>query len=268
MIQNYPLRYALLLALTYALLFWLGNGNHDDVSYWNDEAAPYLGEAPAGMTAEIVRATTSEELPCVIYHLPANEAMQQKIITTLRLKKEMGWSKPSTPVATYYGSWGIYCGDSSILGSGVLTPRLDILSDGSMRLIIDDTNAHDDPSMADYIPTPHPEYLPNKVLEFCRHAMLAIVCFMLPGLFCSIGWLWIQRRPIRSGDCFTICLLIPAIIACVGAYADFHIHGFSKGYIQLCSVASALSNILTALFIIGLTAIVKALYRYINQNKS
>ena len=60
--------YAILLPIVYALLFWLGNSNDfDDNSLWYDEAAPWLGEPPAGIRAELIRAESDDGIPFIVY---------------------------------------------------------------------------------------------------------------------------------------------------------------------------------------------------------
>ena len=91
--------------------------------------------------------------------------------------------------------------------------------------------------------------------------MLAVLCFLLPGMFCCGGRLWVQRRPIRSGETLVICLVIPAVVAYIGAYVDFYMHGFNKSYSVFSAIFSVLSNVLCAAVLLVLTGIVRRLWQ-------
>ena len=251
--------YAILLALTYALLFWLGNNDHDTVSRWYEEAAPWLGEPPAGLTCETERAETIAEFPCTRFDISPNEELKQKIISTFRL-----WE--SSPGV--YSSMGIYPqypeGKEEILRtSSAIYPRLELQTNGSMRFWPNDANTQLSPSTATPISIPYPNYLRDTDSEMLRSLLLAILCNMLPGVFCCVGWLWIQRKPIRSRETAVICLAVPTAVAFIGAFADFYIHGFHKNYAIVGAIFSVVTNLICAGLLIGITSILKSLIRKI-----
>lgn len=254
--------YAILLPVVYALLFWLGNSDDfNDNSLWYDEAAPWLGEPPAGVSAELVRSRNAEAYPYIVYALPADDTLRQNIITTFQLES----SYPG--IYDNHGISPIYPAEKETIlsASTTLYPRLELRPDGSMLLTLYDDNNRElkDETLVKSIPIPHPDYLPNRNVETARSVMLAVLCFLLPGLFCCVGWLWVQRRPIRSGETLVICLVIPAVVAYIGAYVDFYMHGFNKSYSVFSAIFSVLSNVLCAAVLLVLTGTVRWLWRQI-----
>ena len=252
--------YTILLPIVYALLFWLGNSDDfKQYPYWNKEVASWLGEAPPGVTTELVRPDSSANFPEIVCHIPANEELQKKIISTFQLVA----SYPG--VYENHGISPIYPADKEVHLPITITyfPRLELNPDGSMQFTLSENNRQvgENAPPVKTVPIPHPEYLPNGNIEMARTTMLAVLCFMLPGLFCCIGRLWVQRRPIRSQETLVICLVIPAVVAYFGAYVDFYMHGFNKSYAVFSAVFSVLSNLTCAGILIVLTGIVRWLWR-------
>ena len=245
--------YAILLSLTYALLFWLGCNDHDTASRWYEEAAPWLGEPPAGLTGETERAQTPEDFPCTRFDISPNEELKQKIITTFHL---------SEFIPGIYSSMGIYPQHPGKSFSAIY-PRLELQPDGSMRFWPNNLNTQQSPSTATPINIPYPHYLRDSDSEMLRSLLLAILCNMLPGVFCCVGWLWIQHKPVLSRETAVICLAIPAAVAFVGAFADFYIHGFHKNYAIVGAIFSVVTNLICAGLLIGITGIQKSLIRKI-----
>lgn len=251
--------YAIILTLTYALLFWLGNSDHNTASGWNKEVAPWLGELPAGVESETVRAKTADGYPCTYYLIPHNEEMKQKIISTFQLIE----GKPGY----YFSDEGItprYPEDKEVdlKTFETIYPILEVEQRG-LRFCPNDANTQGNPSAVKFIDIPYPQYLPDSATEMQRSLMLAVLCYMFPGVFCCVGWLWIQKNPIRSRETLVICLAIPAAVAFVGAFADFYIHGFHRNYAVFSAVFSVVTNLISAGIVIALTAPVKYLWRTI-----
>lgn len=252
--------YAILLPIVYALLFWLGNSNDfDDNSLWYDEAAPWLGEPPSGIRAELIRAESDDGIPFIVYELPPDESLRQNIITTLQLECKYPGVYDNHGISPIYPAEK----ETQLPVSNILYPRLELRQDGSMLLTLYDDNNRElkDAALVKSIPVPYPDYLPDGDVETARSIMLAVLCFLFPGLFCCVGWLWVQRRPIRSGETLVICLVIPAVVAYIGAYVDFYMHGFNKSYSVFSAVISVLSNVLCAAVLLVLTGIVRRLWR-------
>lgn len=253
--------YSTLLAVVYALLFWLGNNDHDTESRWNQEAAPWLGEAPAGVESELVRAQSIEELPFIEYSIPADAALKQNIITTFQL------AESSPGVYTNNGIRVVYPDGNEVIEKlySTIYPGLTVNQDGSMRLCVNNLNKHEQSPAENLraIQIPNPQYLPDGDTEMQSSLMLAVLCFLLPGAFCSIGWLWIQRKPIRSRDTVNICLWIPGVVAFIGACVDFYVHGFNVDYTVYSATFSVISNLICSGLIIGATAAFRGVWNKI-----
>lgn len=253
--------YSILLSVVYALLFWLGNNDHDTESRWKDEVSPWLGEAPAGVESELIRAESIEDFPYIEFNIPADAALQQNIISTFQLKE-------STPgVYENAGVHVIYPEGHEALERQCydIYPSLTVNQDGSMRLCVHNLNKHHESKTENLtaIQIPNPQYLPDEDSEMRRSLLLAVLCFLLPGAFCSIGWLWIQRNPIRSRDTINICLWIPGVVAFIGAYADFYLHGFNVDYTVYSATFSVISNLICSGLIIGATAAFRGVWKTI-----
>ena len=76
--------YSVLLSIVYAVLYLVGNYEAGENAEWYKQVAPWLGEAPEGLVIEQCRATSAEEYPVTMYHLPTDEGLKQKIISTFR----------------------------------------------------------------------------------------------------------------------------------------------------------------------------------------
>lgn len=259
------LLYAILLPLVYALLFWLGNNDHDTQSLWYDEAAPWLGEPPAELSSETIRAAKAEELPCTEFRIPANEAFKQHVISTFRLKE----SEPG--IYRNQGTHAIYPQEKEVILEVfvVLYPILKVSEDGSMTLCINNPNQNwcAPDAAGEALEIPCPQYLPGMQEGMLRSLALAMLCFVLPAAFCCIGWLWIQRRPIRSQETVNICLLIPAAIAFIGAWVDFNLHGFHADYTRVSAFFAVVTNLVTAGLLIALTALARWMWSLIAPRK-
>lgn len=255
--------YAILLPVVYALLFWLGNSDDfNDNSLWYDEAAPWLGEPPAGVSAELVRSRNAEAYPYIVYALPADDTLRQNIITTFQLECKYPGVYDNHGISPIYPAEK----ETQLPVSTILYPRLELRPDGSMLLsLYDDNNSElKDAALVKSIPFPYPDYLPDGDIETARSIMLAVLWFLLPGLFCCVGWLWVQRRPIRSGETLVICLLIPAVVAFFGAYVDFYLHGFNKVYVIFSAVFSVITNVIAAAILLAVTGAARYLWRSLN----
>ncbi len=252
--------YAILLPIVYALLFWLGNSDDfKQCPYWNKEVASWLGEAPPGVTTELVRPDSSANFPEIVCHIPANEELQKKIISTFQLEASYPGVYESRGISP------IYPAEKEVHLPITVTyyPRLELNPDGSMRFTLSENNLREEENVSQIksTPIPYPEYLPDGDIEMARSIMLAVLCFLLPGMFCCVGWLWVQRRPIQSIETLFICLVIPAMVAYIGAYIDFYMHGFNKSYAVFSAVFSMLSNVICAAVLLVFTGIVRWLWR-------
>jgi len=247
--------YAILVSVVYALLFSLGYFSRTD---WNEEAAPWLGESPAGMSIEGARARYENEYPRTIYTLRPNEELRRKIITTFRLEECRPGRYENNGIDPIYPE-----GKEVVLEvSAYIYPWLEVNEDGSMSLCVNDLNLAEqkDPTKVQEAEFPYPQHLQSEGFMMIRSLLLAALCYMMPGIFCSVGWLWTQRKPLSSRGTKTICLLIPAAVAFIGAFVDFYVHGFHARYAMSGAASAVFTNLLCAGAIMGLTSIGKTLW--------
>lgn len=252
--------YFILLSLAYAMIFLLGNwGDLSAEGLWRTQAGPWLGEPPADLNFTTVRAETEDGFPRIVFTLPANEELRQKIIATYAMQEVQGVSgryannqvKPlypeeNTPALTAERS--------------CLSPWLEVKADGSMRFCADDVNVSFDEQKSVPVAPPYPQYLPQGQWELCyRELMLAVLCFMFPAVFCCVGWLWVQRHSLSAPGTKRICLQLVAVVAFVGAVVDFYWHGFDTTYTLWSAVVASLLNLLVAGILMALTALVRAM---------
>lgn len=246
--------YTLAAVAVYALVWFIGNGSHSTEATWQEEAAPWLGEAPAGLQMQTIRATTAEELPCTEFSIPADAAWQQKIIATYQLEPSQ---YGATTLYTNTGVLPVYPNEQPQLPTGlspVLSPRLIVQEDGSMLFYPNDPNAPKDETTALRLAPPFPQYLPqNPQWEIVSSIILAVLCFMLPGVLCCAVWLWVQRRRVADADTNYICYALPALVAFVGAYTDFFVHGFDSSYSTYSALFSVATNMICAFALVKLT---------------
>lgn len=254
--KNPRVFYAVILVAVYALLWFVGNGFHGAEARWQDEAAPWLGEAPADLQVQTLRAASAEQLPCSEFTLAADTVLQQKIIATFGLEPT---AQGDSVVYTGKGVLPMYPADYPMLPNGlsaVFSPRLTVLADGTMLFCPDDANATKDESVARKLAPVYPQYLPQSPQwEVARGLMLAVLCFLLPGALCCVGWLWVQRRAVADGNTPYICYFLPAVVAFLGAYADFYVHGYDASYAMYSAVFSTLTNVACAFVLVLFTKI-------------
>lgn len=251
--------YSVLLPIVYAVLYLLGNYEDGENAEWYEQVAPWLGEAPEGLVTEQSRAASADDFPVTVYHFPADEELKQKIISTFQLEENGAGIYDNHGVSTLYPD-----GKEDVLTvSDVIYPCLQVEQDGRMSFSVDNYNMMEqkDDSLVKELQVPYPDYLPNTYGPMARELMLAVLCYLLPGVFCCVGWLWIQRRPIDCRDTAVICLMIPAAVAFIGAYVDFYTHGFHESYAVHSAVFSAITNLICACILIAATAAVRRLWR-------
>ena len=250
--------YSVLLSIVYAVLYLVGNYEAGENAEWYKQVAPWLGEAPEGLVIEQCRATDAEEYPVTMYHLPADEGLKQKIISTFELEENDAGIFDNHGVCIMYPE-----GKEEVLSvSDVIYPRLHVSQDGSMNFSVDDYNMSEqkNASLVKALQIPYPDYLPNTVGAMARSILLAVLCYLLPGIFCCVGWLWIQRRPISCRETAVICFAIPAAVAFIGAYVDFYSHGFHQSYAVFSAVFSVITNLLCAGILIAATKVERKLW--------
>lgn len=257
--------YFAMLSVVYAVLLTLGNlDNLTPQGQWRVLAAPWLGELPAGLQVETIRAGNFGDCPVTVFTLPANEELRRRIIETYRLA-------PAGTTAAGEEKFGNkhvlpdYTDDTRPVLPGLsvcISPWLVVNPDGSMRFCADDMNVEQGVyPVASLVAHPYPQYLPRGEWALLyRPLALAGLCFLFPALFCCAGWLWVQRRPVKAPETKLICLQIPTLVGFLGAFADFYLHGFDMGHSLFSSAFSAGTNFIAALLLVELTALLRKLF--------
>lgn len=90
---------------------------------------------------------------------------------------------------------------------------------------------------------------------------LLMVWLLLPALFCSIGWLWIQRQPILRPTTLYICFILPLFFVLICNIVGVFMEGYD-GFITIFGhFLLLLANAVCCVGIVGITALVRLLKR-------
>lgn len=246
------------LSIAYAVIFLLGNwGDASPEGIWKSTAAPWLGEAPAGVRYETIRAESAADFPRDVFTFPANEELRRKIIETYAMQEVEPGRYANNQVKPLYPAENT---PELTAERSCISPWLEVKSDGSMRFCADDANVPFDEQQAVPLAPAYPQYLPQGQWELLyRELMLAVLCFMFPAVFCCVGWLWVQRHSLCAPGTKRICLQLVAVVAFVGAGVDFFWHGFDATYTLWSALVAVILNLLVAGILMGLTALVRAM---------
>lgn len=94
-----------------------------------------------------------------------------------------------------------------------------------------------------------------------------LLAFVLPSLVCCIGWLWIQRRRIRSAETPYICFILPMGFLCVACVVSVYIWGYDGintifGHVLILAINAA-----CCVGLVGLTWLSRLLWRLASDPK-
>ena len=92
--------------------------------------------------------------------------------------------------------------------------------------------------------------------------------YLLPALFCCIGWQWIQRRPIASLETVYICFMLPLIFVVIANIVDVYTSGYDGFNTLFGHFILLVINILCCAGITGVTALVRLIYRCAMADKT
>lgn len=213
---------------------------------WNRVAAPWLGDAPAGIAAVDYVPPHPEQFGYRVFIIPPGGDWKSRIINTFDMQGEYtvaGEEKRRVLRKTlgYRGAFRVY--DMGVAKRCVreilpeenrhvwytpslMSPYLLELPDGRLVFCADDVNAEKDSANAVTLCPPHPQYL--STFPTCRllcRALLGVGVFLFPALFCCIGCLWVQRRRLRDAATLFICLVLPPLAALGAEMAAMHLNG-------------------------------------------
>lgn len=253
--------YTLLMPLTYALLMWgicVTVDSKDPQTLWNKEAAPWLGEAPAGLTARTV--SEPDAAAYTVYNVP----------DTAEIRAAFAHAFPGSPNGCYYANKPEWSRGFLDGGMQCLTPSLRETYPGRVDIIIANPAAIRDSQQSVAITPPHPELLSKPIpFEVPLILLVGVLSYFYPALFCCVGWLWIQRKRLLTPETFVICLVLPGIFGAVFAMAGPLILGGYDGVMSLFNVIFIVAlNVGCSVGLLALTALVKFMKNIIRQNNS
>lgn len=95
-----------------------------------------------------------------------------------------------------------------------------------------------------------------------------ILSLMLPSLVCCIGWLWIQRRRIRSIETPYICFILPLGFMCVASVVSVYIWGYDGFSTIFGHFLILVANAACSAGLVGLTWLLRLLWRIASAPKA
>ena len=243
--------YAILMPICYFLLMWGGNTHVTTIyeqSAWAQQAAPWLGEAPAGMyTLQI----TDKAEPYTAFYMPYSEEMEQRFLKAFPVDRE------SNPTGTMIHS----------TLSKVLHPTMLRMPGDMLRIVIENPNEEIDKAHAQEYQVMYPAYLEQSSHN---HVWLALLLWVLalgfPSLFCCIGWLWIQRKAVVAVESCAICLVLPLFCVAIGDGITLVHSGQYDGFMTILGFAFNLFCVAAiSAALMTLTALVRLITRTIRS---
>ncbi len=254
------LLYTILMPLVYALLIWGGYQLSQNPQYqWEEEAAPWLGEAPPGLTLRKVQ--IPDEAPYNVYILPATDEMIE------RFRKAFPAGDKGTTYIAEFPEWS----RGGLNGlRPFLTPSIRKTRRGTLEIIISNPGDIGDTTSAPVITPPYTEYLSrHPQLELVCGLLLGIGSYLFPSLFCCIGYLWIQRRRVLGFYTAYICLVLPLVSCGILYMAEILIFGGYDGIMSMFGAAIyGMSNAICSSALIGITAVIRLLWRSLTSAPS
>ncbi len=90
---------------------------------------------------------------------------------------------------------------------------------------------------------------------------LLIVWHLLPALFCCIGWLWIQRRPLLRPTTLYICFILPLLFTLICNVVGVFLEGYDGFSTLFGHFLLLVANAICCVGLVGITALVRLLKR-------
>lgn len=90
---------------------------------------------------------------------------------------------------------------------------------------------------------------------------------VMPSLVCNIGWLWIQRRPIRSIETPYICFILPLLSSLLSCYCSVCLVGYDGINTIFSHVIVLAANGACCAGLVGLTWILRMLWCILTASK-
>lgn len=95
-----------------------------------------------------------------------------------------------------------------------------------------------------------------------------ILSLILPSLVCCIGWLWIQRRRIRSIETPYTCFILPLGFMCVASVVSVYIWGYDGFSTIFGHFLILVANAACSAGLVGLTWLLRLLWRIASAPKA
>ncbi len=249
---------------------------------WNREAAPWLGDAPAGITAHDYEPPHPEQFGYRVFIIPPGGDWKSRIISTFDMQEiYAGENEEKRRVLRktlgYMGAFRVYdmgvakrCvreilpeeNRSAVLYCpSLMSPYLLELPDGRLVFCADDINAEKDSADAVTLSPSHTQFL--SLFPTCRllgSAALGVGVFLFPALFCCIGCLWVQCRRLRDAATFAICLVLPPLAALAAEMVAVHLKG--NPYEPLAVLCHIFFNLVAACGLVCLTCLLRRVRRF------
>ena len=107
----------------------------------------------------------------------------------------------------------------------------------------------------------------NDLMPQTLAAFFGLLAFVLPSFICCIGWLWVQRRRIRSIETPYICFILPLVFMCVACVVSVHIWGYDGFNTIFGHFLILAANVACCFGLVGLTWLLRLLWCIVSDPK-
>ena len=107
----------------------------------------------------------------------------------------------------------------------------------------------------------------NDLIPQSLAVFFGLLSFVLPSLICCIGWLWIQRRRIRSIETPYICFILPLGFLCVANVVSVYIWGYDGFNTIFGHFLILAANVACCFGLVGLTWLLRLLWCIVSDPK-
>lgn len=94
-----------------------------------------------------------------------------------------------------------------------------------------------------------------------------LLSMVLAPIICCIGWLWIQRRPVRSPETPYICFMLPLGVMLVVSLVYIHTTGYDGINTFFSLFLTLAANAICSAALVGLTGLLKMLWCIVSDPK-
>lgn len=247
--------YILLMPVSYVLLLWLGYTylmQQSPQEQWQEQAASWLGEPPANLRVHEVN-ESPDSIPYTVFQVPTSDDMKE------RFHRAFPGASQDCEYLEDLPEWS-KCGLTG--GNSVIVPSMkEDANLGLLYITIDNPNNKSQHSKVRTIKPLYPQYLDHHpYLTMWRDLLIGLLCYVYPSLFCCIGRLWIERKPVWTSTTVGICMILPALTIAIAYYIAISNFGMYDGIMSMMGLFFfAGLNIINSLTLMILTSIVSLL---------